>query len=214
VAASNAVKSGRNAEVGIVSARRAFTLIELLVVLAIISLLISIVAPTMGAARKNAERTGCAANLREVGLALRSYLDNNEDKLPWASWVPSSGPFPVEGKVPIYISKVLQKDTAGQSQIFKCPGDKAGNTTCNERPHPNTGKTFFETEASSYEFRWRAGGQTMKEYVDDMQHRWGTVPQNSVWLFRDFDNFHGSAGTKGSRRYLYIDGHVTDHELY
>ena len=202
--------------------RCAFTLIELLVVLAIISLLIAIVAPTVGAARRNAERTGCAANLREVGLALRSYLDNNDDKLPWASWMPSYSPFPIGGGnpwspgspspigTPIYIADVLKKDTAGQNQVFKCPGDKADN----DRPEPNRGKSYFQTEKSSYEFRWRMGGQTMKEYAEDMEHRFGKVPLNSIWVFRDFDNFHGPGGKPGARRYLYIDGHVTDFELH
>jgi prepilin-type N-terminal cleavage/methylation domain-containing protein len=213
-----------------VPTRRAFTLIELLVVLAIISLLISIIAPTLGQARKSAERTGCAANLREVGQALRSYLDNNEDKLPWASWMPSYGPFPISSgggggggggglppgatpdpiAKPVYIADVLQKDTVGQYQIFKCPGDKDDN----DRPDPNRGKSFFRTEKSSYVFRWQAGGQTMKEYAEDMQHRFGVVPVNSIWVFRDFDNFHGPGGKPGARRYLFIDGHVTDFELH
>jgi prepilin-type N-terminal cleavage/methylation domain-containing protein len=209
--------------VAVVSKRQGFTLIELLVVLSIIALLIAIIAPTLGKARLNAERTGCAANLREVGLALRSYLDNNDDKLPWASWMPSYSPFPVGGREPghggtpiplglppVYIADVLKKDTGGQGQIFKCPGDKSDN----DRPAPNRGKSYFQTEKSSYEFRWRAGGQTMKEYAEDMEHRFGKVPLNSIWVFRDFDNFHGPGGRPGARRYLYIDGHVTDFELH
>jgi prepilin-type N-terminal cleavage/methylation domain-containing protein len=199
-------------EVTPVSARRAFTLIELLVVLAIISLLIAILAPTLGAARRNAERTTCAAHLREVGLALRSYLDNNEEKLPYCSYMPSYGPSPLDGNDPVFISQVLSNDTVDQAQIFKCPGDKPDN----DRPDQNRGKTYFDTEGSSYGFRWRLSGMTIAEYVSDMQteSHHGKIEPNSIWLFRDYDNFHGTGGKKGSRRYLYIDGHVTDFELY
>jgi hypothetical protein len=105
---------------------------------------------------------------------------------------------------------VLSTDTVGQAQVFKCPGDQPDN----ERPDPNRGKTYFDTEGTSYEFRWRLGGMTMQEYVEDMQHRFGNVPPTSIWVFRDYDNFHGPGGSRGSRRYLYIDGHVTDYELH
>ena len=39
-----------------------------------------------------------------------------------------------------------------------------------------------------------------------------TIPDNTVWIMRDYNNFHGEGGKPGARRYLYIDGHVTDFE--
>lgn len=54
-----------------------FSLIELLVVVAIIALLVSILLPSLRAARETAKRTACAANLKQVGLAWDLYLDEN-----------------------------------------------------------------------------------------------------------------------------------------
>jgi prepilin-type N-terminal cleavage/methylation domain-containing protein/prepilin-type processing-associated H-X9-DG protein len=54
--------------------RRAFTLIELLVVVAIISLLVSILLPSLSAARENARRLKCSTNLRSIGQASQIYL--------------------------------------------------------------------------------------------------------------------------------------------
>ena len=59
--------------------RKAFTLIELLVVIAIIALLMSIMMPTLGLAKRQAQTIVCRSNLRQWGLVWRMRLDENED---------------------------------------------------------------------------------------------------------------------------------------
>ena len=58
-------------------ARAGFTLIELLVVVSIIALLIALLLPAVMEARESARRMGCQNNLRQVGLAIHSYLDSS-----------------------------------------------------------------------------------------------------------------------------------------
>lgn len=58
---------------------RAFTLIELLLVIAIIATLVSLLLPSLAQARVAARNVVCQSNLRQLGIAIQSYLDEQKD---------------------------------------------------------------------------------------------------------------------------------------
>lgn len=60
---------------------RGFTLIELLVVISIIALLISLLLPALGNARRGARIAKCTANMKQHGQSLANYASQNNDRL-------------------------------------------------------------------------------------------------------------------------------------
>ena len=128
--------------------RNGFTLIELLVVISIIALLVGILLPALGAARRAAQDIKCKNQLRQFGIAFTAFATDNKDTLPRndttsrATWDPgntktwlldiSTGgppPFasetdqtwvdaPTKGTIFPYVSEA--------ADVYRCPALEAG----------------------------------------------------------------------------------------
>lgn len=104
-----------------------FTLIELLTVIAIVGVLAAIVMASIGKVRESARRTGCASNLRQIGVLINLHAQDNRGRLPGPFWS-SFGPYPNDSdrllvsKLQPYVTNLVQLNGARPHvPLFECP---------------------------------------------------------------------------------------------
>jgi prepilin-type N-terminal cleavage/methylation domain-containing protein/prepilin-type processing-associated H-X9-DG protein len=100
---------------------KAFTLIELLVVISIIALLVGILLPALGAARKTAQAAVCLSNQRQVGLVFGFYLNDSKDFLPPQRSAQGLTPYVPSG--PYFFQYIPYSYVDGSQDVFLCPSD-------------------------------------------------------------------------------------------
>jgi prepilin-type N-terminal cleavage/methylation domain-containing protein/prepilin-type processing-associated H-X9-DG protein len=165
----------------------AFTLIELLVVIGIIGVLTSLLMPAVSRAKGKANDTKCISNLRQIGIALSIYADENQGRLPYAERKPTE-PVDTNHVLPRIVD-VLSNHVGGAVAIFRCPRDNGD---------------WFKKEGSSYEWNYLASGQPiiLPGVISGIQ-----MTAVKARLMYDYENFH-PGGTNGTKNVLHGDGHV------
>jgi len=166
----------------------AFTLVELLVVIAIIGVLAGLVLPTLGRAKEAGRATACLSNLRQIGLALQLYVQDNDNRLPEMRdrLFDTNG---MSNVTPLPGIDVVLSNQLGSVQVLRCPSDF---------------KRLYEQTRSSYAWNSLLNGQ-------DTEHlRVLTLDfdPHQIPVVFDKEAFHAARGPKKGVNYLYADGHI------
>lgn len=165
---------------GAVRASLSFTLVELLIVLAILAILAGLLTPALRNARAAARTTACLNNLRQMGIALQAYLNDNSQRMP----VLNNRSNRVDQRPAL--DTVLLPDRA--RQVFKCPADRAG---------------VFEETGCSYYWNWSVNGQDAARLFSLA----GGDNAAMIPLISDKEGFHPDV--KDRINILYADGRAS-----
>jgi prepilin-type N-terminal cleavage/methylation domain-containing protein/prepilin-type processing-associated H-X9-DG protein len=109
---------------------KGFTLIELLVVIAIIAILAAILFPVFAQAREKARQISCASNLKQLGLAVIMYQQDNDEFYPignslWAQQ--PSGAITFGNTAQMWPNEILPY--VKSVGVFVCPDDPTAGTS-------------------------------------------------------------------------------------
>jgi prepilin-type N-terminal cleavage/methylation domain-containing protein len=198
--------------------RNAFTLVELLVVIAIIATLVSLLLPALSRAKARAYNTVCVNQLRQLGIAVRLYAEENDNRLPKAEILPTE---PIVPEKPLpricdvlspYAGKAAGSNSAS---VFKCPTDKLG---------------LYAAQGSSYEWNAELNGHRIDETRTADVHIIRVVvidgqpvenvntnkvlrfPPETTPLLLDYDEFHPRP-PKSGKNVVFMDGHIAPLEV-
>ena len=185
--------------------RHAFTLVEMLVVIFILAVVAALLVPALGKARAGADRVACRAHLRDIGAALRMYLNESKDRLPRVNTMPSLRPA-LNDAPPI--EQVLAPYVGPDRAVYRCRADRI---TLKAAGAPAGYETYFDREGSSFQYdpalSSRHAGEPLQR--TSVYRRVGAT---NMAMMHDFEWFHGRPGLPTSKSTLYADGHVGDDE--
>ncbi len=108
--------------------QKGFTLVELLVVIAIIVILAAMLLPALSRAKEKAYRTGCASNLKQIGLSIHLYVDDNNGVLPGPVWGGAEADYQADDDwqliwyLATYLGSPPPADDLQIAPAFVCPG--------------------------------------------------------------------------------------------
>jgi len=203
-------RSTRRLEPGTKHGALGFTLIELLTVIAIIAIIAAILFPVYGTVRGKAREISCVSNLRQIGLSIRTYMQDYDEVFPWAvdptdRYTPQIwAPYPEFQRwlstMPM-LHETLQPYIRS-AELFHCPADTGYDIEDFTGEALHARPTSFKRFGTSYNYRTELA---LRQLTDAALRQ----PSAINVVFDAAGAWHGGLVTDRMRyNVLHGDGHV------
>lgn len=201
----------KNTLISPVGRAKAFTLIELLTVIAIIGILAAILIPVVGSVRERARGAVCQTNLRNFGMALFLYAEDNQGRLP--PFAPGGGTW--------WLNGLMGQTPAGievgpnyLDEVWDDTEKRAGNLIC-----PQSASVHSGINGIGYGMNIPAGDHQTMRLLDGIENPtlFVLLADAHVLVAANWydsalgpfaSNIYPNTTHGGGANYLYADGHV------
>ena len=161
-------------------ARRGVTLLELIFVIAIITILVSIILPSIRIARNKSKQIACVNNLKQIGQSMYMYLwDSGTNRFPQCDGLPTDSQ---TNRLDTILKPYLREQT-----IWFCPTNESPNIT-----------------NYSYMYNDTAKGQSYHSNIDSASKAWVVMDYFVVTIMNEKDAPHSKR-----LNVVYVDWHVS-----
>lgn len=155
-----------------------FTVVELMIVIVIVAILVAIAYPMITSGIRSAKKAACITNLKQIGVGLEAYLNDNNQIMPDLEVGRTSKSDDVD------VIETVLLEYLESEECLHCPADKK----------------HYERSGSSYFWNVTQNGlhSTKLSFFD-------TSSNTRIPLVFDKEAFHDDDGKEGSVNFLYAD---------
>jgi prepilin-type N-terminal cleavage/methylation domain-containing protein len=203
--------------------RWGFTLIELLVVIAIIAALAAILFPVFAKVLNRSRNAGCVSNLHQLGMAMMTYADDNDERLP----VGLDSYWKEVERVPLYGAPWIYQTLADRTphELWRCPADQGFKWWSSdfERPLVDLTPTCYQATGQSYDYNLLFSWDYARRIINPIPVSRIRMPGKMALLKDAHFSWHNSnhpldpknrdLSVPPSWNVVYLDGHVESRKM-